>query len=79
MSNSIKVNENLKVAFSIEKETGNFLCKNTSRHISPLAKSIAKWKANIQFKKFKKALKEVEQIEAGSLKPKTLQQLLNEL
>ena len=53
--------------------------KNTTRHKFPLAKAIAKYKANIQFKKIKKALKEVEQIEAGIIKPKSLQQLLNEL
>jgi hypothetical protein len=77
MSNSIKISEHLNVANSKEKDS--ILYKNTSRHLFPLAKSIAKWKANIQFKKFKKALNEVEQIEAGTLKPKTLHQLLNEL
>jgi hypothetical protein len=56
--------------------TGN---GNTSRHLFPLAKAIAKYKANIQFKKFKRALKEVDDIEAGIIKPKSLQQLLNEL
>ncbi len=79
MGNSIKINEHLSAAFSNEKENDDFSFKNTSRHLFPLARLTAKWKANLEFKKFKKALKEVEQIEAGTLKPKTLQQLLNEL
>jgi len=52
---------------------------SNSSKIREHLKSSAKRKANIQFKKLKKALKEVEEIEAGTLTPKTLQQLLNEL
>ncbi|MFI5196788.1 MAG: hypothetical protein ACHQD8_06840 [Chitinophagales bacterium] len=63
----------------VSKHADNGVAKNTTRHRFPLAKAIAKYKANIQFKKFKRALKEVEQIEAGIIKPKSLQQLLNEL
>jgi hypothetical protein len=42
-------------------------------------KAIAKRKANAQFKKIKRAMDEVKEIEAGLIKPKTLQQLLQEL
>jgi hypothetical protein len=51
----------------------------TTHHLSPFAKINAKISAFIRFRKIKKALAEVEQIEAGIIKPKTLEQFLNEL
>jgi hypothetical protein len=66
-------------SIQISEQTSRSNIGNVSRHVLPFAKAIAKRKANAQFKKFKNALEEVEQIEAGLIKPKTLQQLLNEL
>ena len=50
-----------------------------SHHVSPVSKIIGKIKAHLIVKDIEEALKEVEMIEAGKKKAKSLDQLLDEL
>ena len=52
---------------------------NTSRHLLPFKKAIAKYKARKQFNRIKQALNEVEMIRAGKIKAKSIDEFLDEL
>ncbi len=52
---------------------------NESHHIPVMTRIIAKARAYFIFRGIKSSLKEVEMIEKGIKKPKSLDQLLNEL
>jgi hypothetical protein len=53
--------------------------KNSYNHFPPLARVIAKVRAYFIVKGVKSALRDVDLIEKGLIKPKSLDQLLNEL
>jgi hypothetical protein len=63
----------------IISQNAGFPSINSSHHISPMAKLLGKIKAYFIAKDVKSALKEVEMIEAGKKKAKSLDQLLDEL